>query len=178
LKPVRIDADEDFEAVDLDIFAGADYLITVLETDCPELRDLVGHVRKAAAEESRSDRVYYRLVDEVVDSYLPLLDRLNDTIDHLEDQALESPTPEILSTIFTTKRALIFLRGVLVNTRDLAGQLQRIESPWFRGEMVPYFRDVYDHVARNLSIWSRCCATYSAARSTCISRASPIAPIR
>jgi magnesium transporter len=81
------------------------------------------------AEESRSDRVYYHIVDEIVDSYLPLLDRLNDSIDELEDQALASPTPELLSAIFRTKRSLIFLRGVLVNTRDLAAQLQRIEFP-------------------------------------------------
>jgi Mg2+ and Co2+ transporter CorA len=43
-----------------------------------------------------------------VDSYLPLLNQLNDTIDELEDQALNSPTPEVLSTISVTKRTLVF----------------------------------------------------------------------
>jgi magnesium transporter len=152
LKPVRIDAEGNFDAVDLDIFLGADFLITVVETDCRELRDLVGRVQKAMAEESRFDRVYYRIVDEIVDSYLPLLDRLNGNIDELEDQALESPTPDLLAVIFGTKRTLIFLRGVLVNTRDLAAQLQRIEFSEINRELAPYFRDVYDHVARNLDM--------------------------
>lgn len=152
LKPVRIDEEGDFEAIDLDVFLGADFLITVLEADCPELRDLIGRVRKAMAEESRLDRAYYRIVDEVVDSYLPVLDRLNDSIDELEDQALESPTPDVLAAIFRTKRTLIFLRGVLVNTRDLAAQLQRIEFPEISRELGPYLRDVYDHVARNLDM--------------------------
>jgi magnesium transporter len=152
LKPVRIDEEGDFVAVDLDLFLGADFIITVLETDCTELRDLISRVQKAKAAESKADRIYYRVVDEVVDSYLPLLDRLDGRIDELEDQALKSPTPDVLPAIFGTKRTLIFLRGVLVNTRDLAAQLQRIEFPWISRELGPYFRDIYDHVARNLDM--------------------------
>jgi magnesium transporter len=152
LKPVRIDQKDDFEAVDLDIFVGSDYVITVIETDCPELRELIGRVEKSLAPGSPSDRVFYRIVDELVDSYLPMLDKLNESIDQLEDQALTSPTPEVLSTIFGTKRTLIFLRGVLVNTRDLAAQLQRLDLPWISRDLAPFFRDVYDHVARNLDM--------------------------
>src|SRR5262249_31867247 len=62
------------------------------------------------------------------------------------------PTPELLSTLFSTKRTLIFLRGMLVNTRDLAAQLQRIDFPYIGRELAPFFRDVYDHVARNLDM--------------------------
>jgi len=56
------------------------------------------------------------------------------------------------STKFSTKRTHIVLRGVLENTRDLAAQLQRIEFPGFSHEMAPFFRDIYDHVARNLDM--------------------------
>src|ERR1041385_8854704 len=104
LKPVRVDEDGNFTAVDLDVFLGADFVITVVETDCPEVRAILARIHQAMANEERSDRVYHRIVDELVDSYLPLLDRLNDTIDQLEDQALDSPTPDVLSTIFATKR--------------------------------------------------------------------------
>ncbi len=152
LKPVRIDPEGEFDAVDLDIFLGADFLITVLETDCTEVRDLIGRVQKTMEAENRPDRIYYRIVDEVVDSYLPMLDQLNDSIDDLEDRALEAPTPELLQSIFSTKRTLIFLRSILVNTRDLAAQLQRIQFPAIGLDLGPYFRDVYDHVARNLDM--------------------------
>src|SRR5690349_15140758 len=49
LKTVRFDERKNLEAVDLDIFLGVDFLITVLEKDCPELRDIVDHVRKTMA---------------------------------------------------------------------------------------------------------------------------------
>ena len=150
LKPVRIDEAGVFEAVDLDLFLGPDFLITVLETDCPSLRELVGRVEKTVNQESRPEKVFYRLVDEVIDSYVPLLDGLHETIDELEDKALETPVPEVLAKIFRTKRTLIFLRGVLVNTRDLASQLLRTDFAEISHELSPFFRDVYDHVARHL----------------------------
>jgi magnesium transporter len=152
LKPLRVCKDGDLEAVDLDIFLGPDFLITVLETDCPEVRDLIGRVQKAATPDTKPGFLYYRIVDETVDSYLPLLDRLNDTIDELEDQALNSPSPEVMSRIFHVKRTLILLRAVLVNTRDVASHLQRLSSPFISPDMAPYFRDIYDHVARNLDM--------------------------
>jgi magnesium transporter len=37
-----------------------------------------------------------------------------------------------------------------VNTRDVAGHLQRSESPFIARDLWPFLRDVYDHVARNL----------------------------
>ena len=150
LKPVRITDDGEFEAVDLDLFLGTDFLITVLESECPELNALIDRTRKAMTSEQDAGRVYYRIVDEMVDSYLPILDRLNETIDELEDEALRVPTPKLLSSILGTKRTLIFLRRVLVNTRDLAAHLQRIEFPALGRDLAPFFRDVYDHVARHL----------------------------
>jgi magnesium transporter len=152
LKPVRINNEGDFVSLDMDVFLGPDFIITVEETECPELRNLIERVRKAVATETRPDRIYYRIIDELVDSYLPLLDKLNDTIDELEDEALETPTPEVLQKIFSNKRTLIFLRGVLINTRDLAAQLNRLQYQWINPDLAPYFRDIYDHVARNLDM--------------------------
>ncbi len=65
---------------------------------------------------------------------------------------LDHPSPEALAKIFETKRALVQLRRVLVNTRDVAGQLQRIECDLIGRDMWPFLRDVYDHVARNLDL--------------------------
>jgi len=91
-------------------------------------------------------------MDHVVDSYLPILDHFDDLIDALEDEALENPTPDTLSRIFQNKRALAILRRILVNTRDVAGHLQRTESPYIARDLWPFLRDVYDHVARNLDL--------------------------
>jgi len=150
LKVMRLLDDGSLHAADLDVFFGQEFVLTVEEEQCPEIRSIISQVRNAAAPMRRPDQVFYRVIDQVVDAYLPILDHYSDRIDELEDEALESPAPETLSSIFDSKRALAVLRRVLVNTRDVAGHLQRSESPYIERGLWPFLRDVYDHVARNL----------------------------
>ncbi len=151
LKIVTREADGDLRESDLDIFLGRDFVITVEGKDCPPARKLLEQVRGAASGQ-RADQIFYRIADGVVDLYLPLLDHFSDVIDELEDQVLDRPTPDTLERIFDTKRGLILLRRVLVNTRDVAGHLQRSESELIHREMWPFLRDIYDHVSRNLDL--------------------------
>src|SRR5437870_4591888 len=127
LKVVEIADDGSLSLGDLDVFLGRDFLITVEEKSCPATRGLLEQIRAGAAEQ-RADQLFYRVIDGMVDSYLPVLDHFSEVIDELEDQVLDRPTPAALARIFETKRSLIALRRVLVNTRDLAGHLQRSES--------------------------------------------------
>jgi magnesium transporter len=149
LKPVEMNEDGSLEVVDLDLFIGPDFLITVEESECATARKMLEQVRTAAGT-APLHAVFYRIFDGTVDSYLPILDRFSDIIDELEDRVLERPDPHTLERIFETKRALIELRRVLANTRDVAGHLQRMGNKLLPPELMPYLRDVYDHLARNL----------------------------
>ena len=151
LKTVHLTEDGSLQVGDLDIFLGRDFLITVEEALCPPVRKMLEQVRGAAAGQ-RADQLFYRITDGVVDSYLPVLDHFSEVIDGLEDQVLDRPVPDTLARIFETKRSLIELRRVLVNTRDVAGHMQRTESDLIHREMWPFLRDVYDHVSRNLDL--------------------------
>jgi magnesium transporter len=151
LKTVHLGEDGSLHVGDLDIFLGRDFLITVEEAHCPPVRTLLEQIRGAAAGQ-RADQLFYRITDGVVDSYLPVLDHFSEVIDNLEDQVLDRPVPDTLARIFETKRSLIELRRVLVNTRDVAGHMQRTESDLIHREMWPFLRDVYDHVSRNLDL--------------------------
>lgn len=151
LKTLRFDPSGTLDAGDLDIFLGKDYVITVLEGDCPELRAAMDQVRVAtAANHLRPDQLYYRIIDKMVDAFLPILDRNDEIIDTLDNQALSNPAPATLASIFETKRNLILLRRILANTRDVAGRLQRTDCPLIGRDMWPFLRDIYDHVTRNL----------------------------
>jgi magnesium transporter len=151
LKPITLGPDGALTAGDLDLFVGRDFLITVEDINCPPVRAQLEQVRAGAAT-LRSDQLLYRITDGVVDAYLPVIDHFNEVIDDLEDQVLDRPTPDALARIFETKRSLILLRRVLVNTRDVAGHLQRSESDLIHRDLWPFLRDVYDHVARNLDL--------------------------
>jgi magnesium transporter len=149
-KPARVCEDGGLEVTDLDIFLGADYVITVVEeAGWPNVDKCLDQAR-AVSGGLRPDEAFYRIADRLVDTYLPILDHYDDLIDGLEDEVLSNPSPSALSRIFETKRALILLRRVLVNTRDVAGHLQRTESDLVKRDLWPFLRDLYDHVARNL----------------------------
>jgi magnesium transporter len=142
----------ELELVDLNLFLGKDFLITVPEGSCPELEQRLERLKAVANGENRADELFYRVIDATVDSYLPVLDHYDDLIDDIEDEAMESGTQKTLAKIFDTKRDLIRLRRVLVNTRDVMAFLQRIDSPFIDRSLWPFLRDVYDHVARNLDL--------------------------
>lgn len=149
LKTVHVNDAGEVEITDLDLFLGREYLITVQEGECPPLRAFMDQFR-AAAHPSRSDQLFYKIMDGTVDAYAPTLDWFNEAIDDIEDTVLEKPSPATLQQIYAAKRGLIELRRVLSNMRDVAGHLQRLETELIGRDLWPFLRDVYDHLARNL----------------------------
>jgi magnesium transporter len=145
-KPAQVAEDGSLEVSDLDVFAGSDFIITVEEAEWPGVRAMLDRIPAG----DRADQLFYRIADALVDSYLPVLDHFDDLVDDLGDEVIEAPTPAALARIFEAKRSLASLRRVLVNTRDVAGHLQRSESAIISRDMWPFLRDIYDHVARNL----------------------------
>lgn len=151
LKPVEMDEDFCLKIADLDFFIGPDWIITVQEERCPAVTSSLDRIEKIASK-LRPDEMFYRIMDGVVDSYQPLIDRVSDRIDEMEDRALSDPSPSMLEEIFDLKRALIQLRRLLANTRDVVGHLLRNEFALVRADLAPFLRDVYDHLIRNLDL--------------------------
>ncbi len=151
VKPVEIAANGTLAITDLDIFVGKDFLITVDEQGLSCTCELLGKIQ-AKVNNQRPDQVCYRIMDSVVDLYVPTLDHYGEAIDQLEDRAMEDASPATVETIFRLKRDLIMLRRVLQNMRDVASHLQRTQQEFIQADMQPFIRDVYDHLARNLDL--------------------------
>lgn len=152
LKPVQFDEKCELTIGDLDVFLGPDWIITVHELECRQIRERINQMRSAPEKLTRADQVFYRVMDHLVDTYPPVLDRLNDRIDEIEDQVLERPDPDMLERILRIKRTLVEFRRVLGNMRDVASHLQRMETDLISHDLWPFLRDVYDHLARNMDL--------------------------
>jgi magnesium transporter len=151
LKPVLSKPDGSLEICDLDVFFGPRFVVTVQEGGECEIEPMLRHIR-AIWDAQRGDQLLYRIMDAIVDSYVPTLDRFSDTIDEIEDRVLTDPTPDALARIFSTKRCFVQMRRVLANTRDVAGWVQRTQSGLIAADMWPFLRDVYDHLVRDLDL--------------------------
>ncbi|WP_409523084.1 magnesium/cobalt transporter CorA [Nitrincola sp. MINF-07-Sa-05] len=92
-----------------------------------------------------ADYLAYALIDAVVDHYFSLLEKLGDEIELLEDELINSPTPDTLARIHHYKREMLLLRKAVWPLRELLSRLSRDETPLVSQETRLYLRDVYDH---------------------------------
>lgn len=134
---------------EINIFLGKNYLVTVHSQPIKALergkRLWRGWTDLA---ERGSGLVAYLLIDAIVDDYLPLLDRLSDRMDDLEDLLFGDFQPGVIEEIFRIKKQLLYLRRAIAPLRDVFNVLLRREQPIFSRETLVYFQDVYDHLIR------------------------------
>jgi magnesium transporter len=140
----------DLEFDDIDLFLGPDFLISVRSNDSA----IFESVRSRAEQEhvDRIDRLFYMIVDQIVDGYQPVLDKLADDIADIEDVVLDRPDPATLARIFSLKRKLVEFRRVAAGMREVVNSLTRREKGLLGDDLDAYFRDVYDHIVRTVEL--------------------------
>jgi magnesium transporter len=141
-------AEHRFATRDIDFFLGPNYLVTIHD----------GRSRSIAALRDTCDRhghildegpvaLMHRIVDLMVDNYQPEMEKLEETISEMEEEAYVGRTV-IVRQLLGLKRDLASIRRIMTPQRDAVGRLARREFPAISNEMAYRFRDVYDHVVR------------------------------
>jgi magnesium transporter len=146
------DPDHLFRTTELDIFFSQRYLITLHDQPMAPVTEMVARVQTHPDGKLgwEIDILLYELLDRLVDKYVPIIDDFQELLDKLEDLAIENPPPEYLVTVSDRKTELLNLRRIMTQQRDVLGQLTRGEVP-FMGQMSRiYFRDVLDHLNREV----------------------------
>lgn len=138
---------------ELDIFLGENFLVTHHDGEI----EAVARMFEGIQHDQRylrygPDHLLYRLVDELVASYMPVVETLDQRIDQIEDQLFDSPRPEVVEQIFAVKRAVLHLRQILAPQREVLNKLARDDYPTIDQQAQVYFRDVYDHLVRLYSL--------------------------
>jgi magnesium transporter len=139
----------DLALVELHAFLGERFLVTVRAGDIASLDQTWSRVTTEPGLIERGvDFVYYLVADGLVDATFPILDRIADELDEIEDAVLDAPGRDDLQRIFDLKRHLVVLRRVLSPQRDVLGLLTRRGDARIAERTAVYLRDVYDHLVR------------------------------
>lgn len=138
---------------ELDVFLGRTFLVTHHKQPL----ELINRVWSASQSDPRRlergpDHLLYELLDQLASDYMPAVDALDDAIDQLEDEVFEKPTQHTLNTIFSIKRAVLYMRRIIVPQREVLNRLARDEYAMIDPNDRVYFRDVYDHFVRLVDI--------------------------
>lgn len=142
-------AEQVFSSIELDIFAGPNYIVTHREQPMEALERVWNGCGRDDRLMSRgAGRLLYHLVDEIVAGHMPAVDAIDEEMDRIEEGILSSPSPRSLPEVLRIKRALLHLRRIVAPQRETLNRLARDQFAVIPAAERVYFRDVYDHLVR------------------------------
>ncbi|MFL5637148.1 MAG: magnesium/cobalt transporter CorA [Gemmatimonadaceae bacterium] len=139
----------DLDTVNLSFFLGKNYLVTVHGPDTNPVdstRELLQ--RKPELATHGPAKLMHAIVDQAVDAYFPIIDKLDEFMDSLEERIYGAFDQDALREVFAVKRLVLTLRRHLAPERDALSVLTNRPSTLLSPETQIYFRDIYDHVLR------------------------------
>jgi len=105
----------------------------------------VGKTRRNGA-----DYLLFALMDIIVDNYFIVLEKLGDNLDIAEDQVIRGTEDLSLTELYSLKRELTTVRRQIWPLRDMISQLMREDNEQISKDVIPYYRDLYDHTMQVL----------------------------
>jgi magnesium transporter len=139
---------------EVDFILTPDKLVTVSKTPPDEVPYDPKPVKAACSPEEHVGMFAFRLVDDIAERYLNLIDDVNDEIDELEDNVEVWPGEQVRTRISSLRHDLLHIRRTLAPTRDAVRKIVdgRIEleggGDLFPREVQIHFGDAYDKLLR------------------------------
>lgn len=134
---------------EIDGFLGRNYLVTVHDEPSPEIIEMISRCdRNNNLLERGMDHIFYTLLDRMVDTHFPILDRIEERIERAETDVFETNDASVVARLFEIKKELLMLRRVVGPQRDLLNQLSTRDHATISEPVRFYLRDVHDHLVR------------------------------
>lgn len=92
------------------------------------------------------DYLLFALLDVVIDNYFVVIEKLGEQLEAQEDIVIAGYQSRSLNDLYTLKRELTYVRRAIWPLRDMLSQLLRDDHPLITKEVLPYLRDLSDHV--------------------------------
>ena len=136
---------------ELDLFVGPGYLVTIPNQPLQPVEYLFERCR--AKEEMReqlfsrgSGYLLYRLVDDSFDYCFPMLRKIGNKLDALEDDIFEGRSEEVVRDISNVKQEIINFRKVIRPQRPVLRDLEKVKQRYLAPDLdlEIYFDDIVD----------------------------------
>jgi len=140
----------DLQTGEVAIFVGPQYIVSVRRDAQLGFAD----VRRRCEQEPELLQhgpayVLYALMDNIVDRYFPVLDRLSAEIEEIEERIFAGQTTRAqIEALYSLKRKLMTLNHATQPLLEVTGKLHGGRVPPICAGLHDYFRDVYDHLVR------------------------------
>jgi magnesium transporter len=137
------------DLIELDFIIGRNFLITNHKTEVNSFNNLKNNKEKLSEIFERGiDFLFHNLLDNEIDNYFPVLEKIDDDIEEVEDEITIKAKPELLAKILKIKRTIVYIKKHVMPQREKILYLTKYNTKFISKEALPYFRDIYDHSIR------------------------------
>jgi magnesium transporter len=141
-------------AAELDVFVGPDYVVTLPNEEIPALEYLFERCR---TREDLREQLFakgppyllYRIVDDCVDASFPMLRKVGNKLERLEEDIFEGRSAEIVRDLSNVKQEIINFRKIVRPQRPALRDLESTRR-YVPEDLEVYFDDIIDASER---IW-------------------------
>jgi magnesium transporter len=130
------------------LLLGKNYLVTFQERPGDSFDLVRAGLRQehsTARQCVRPDYLAYRLIDAAIDAYFPVLEKIGDQLDQLDDPEAMGETHKAFGDLHCVRRELLLLRRAIWPIRDAISELRSETVPFVSDTTRVYLRDCYDH---------------------------------
>jgi magnesium transporter len=142
-------------AAEVDLFVGPDYLITIPNEGLQPIEYLFERCR--TSEDLReelfskgSGYLLYKIVDACVDASFPMLRKMGNKLERVEQEIFEGNSAEVVRDISNVKQEIINFRKIVRPQRPAFRDLERNKARYIAEDLDIYFDDIIDASER---IW-------------------------
>ena len=136
-------------AAEVDIFVGPDYVITLPNEPIDPIEYLFERCR--ASDEVREQvlsrgpgYLLYKIVDDCVDASFPMLRKMGNKLERLEEDIFEGRSEEIVRDLSNAKQEIINFRKIVRPQRTVLRDLEKTKQRYFSENIEVYFDDIVD----------------------------------
>ncbi len=143
------EGDEAGDTRKIAIFLSKSWIVTILRVPLP-VSDVVRArvMRDPAYYLGSTAFLAHALLDQMTDGFSRLIDNLGDRVEVLEHDAVKRPDPDLMSSILDLRDDLSRLARIVRGQRDVFHALERSGHIVLPKRILPYLRDLYDHILR------------------------------
>lgn len=140
---------EDFTKEEINFFVSRNFVVSFHYQNFNQINQVWNRL---VSEEIIKDwdqyHCFYEILDKIVDQYFPIIYKIEDELNEIEDNTGNKSMDILLDELFDIRHLLLTLRHTVNPMRDLLYRM--LNSQHLEGikRKVPYFSDIYDHLLK------------------------------
>jgi magnesium transporter len=143
--------EEEYEITkgELSFFIGENFIVTFHQMPATEITQVWNSLlQEADSEKCKTLEVFHKLLDLIVDNYFPIIYKIEDVLDKIEDNPDKKSMNDLLFELFEIRSMLLKLRHTVDPMRDLLYRMLNSSRLTGFADRKAYFSDIHDHLLK------------------------------